>query len=33
LRRRFTDSDIDHAERLIREYCTELIDVRPHLIP
>jgi hypothetical protein len=32
LRRQFTDSDIDHAERLIREYCTELISVRAHLI-
>jgi hypothetical protein len=27
LRRRLTDSDIDHADRLIRQYCTELIQV------
>jgi hypothetical protein len=28
LRRRFTDSEVDHADRLLREYCTELISVR-----
>jgi hypothetical protein len=32
LRRQFTDSDVDRAERLIREYCTELISVRPRII-
>ena len=32
LRRRLTDSDIDCADRLIREYCTELISVCPHII-
>jgi hypothetical protein len=30
LRRRLTDPDIDHADRLLREYCTELISVCPH---
>ena len=25
--RRITDSDIDTAERLLRDYCTELIPV------
>jgi hypothetical protein len=29
IRRRLTDPDIDRAEALIREYCTELITVRP----
>jgi len=28
IRRRLTSRDIDHAEVLIREYCTELIHVR-----
>ena len=32
LRRRLTDPEIDHADRLIREYCTELISVCPHLV-
>ena len=27
---RLTDSDIDHAEQLICEYCTELLPVSPH---
>jgi len=33
LRREFTGSDIDQAERLIREYCTELISVHPCIAP
>ena len=32
LRRQFTDSDIDQADRLIREYCAELIPVHSHFI-
>jgi hypothetical protein len=32
LRRQLTDSQIDHADRLLREYCTELISVRLHII-
>jgi hypothetical protein len=32
LRHQLTDANIDRAERLIREYCTELISVRPHII-
>jgi hypothetical protein len=28
LRRQFTDFEIDDADRLLREYCTELISVR-----
>jgi len=28
----FTDSDVNHTERLIREYCMELIPVRPHIV-
>jgi len=32
LRRQLTDPDIDHADRLLREYCTELISVCPHLV-
>jgi hypothetical protein len=32
LRRQLTDADIDNTERLIREYCTELISVRPYFI-
>jgi len=33
LRCQFTDSDVDHADRLIREYCMELISVRPLIAP
>jgi hypothetical protein len=29
IRRQLTDRDIDLAEGLLREYCTELISVRP----
>lgn len=29
MQRRLVDSDIDFADRLIREYCTELIPIRP----
>ena len=32
LHRRFTDSNINHVDRLIREYCAELIPVCPHII-
>ena len=32
LRRRLMDPKIDHADRLIREYCMELISVCPHLV-
>ncbi len=32
LRRRITDSDIDHADGLIQKYCTELISVHFHFI-
>ena len=32
LRRQLTDPDINDADALIREYCTELISVCPHLI-
>ncbi len=32
LHRQFTDFNVDHAERLIWEYCTELISVCPHII-
>ncbi len=32
LRRQLTDPDIDHADRLIREYCMELISVCLHLV-
>lgn len=28
IRRCITESDIDQADRLLREYCTELISVR-----